>query len=167
MKIWHQIFELSRGINKTNVLTKFHDDRTINVASRVFTSKNVGDGRQTNGRSQKLTMSTLCSECSHETNILTKFHEDWTKNVTSRVFTQNCPSPWRPCFFTDLDFFELVQDINETNVMTKYNDYWAKIVTSRVFTRFLYSHIWNTAPSPGGNVFQRTGTIFELNQHII
>ncbi|KAH3875502.1 hypothetical protein DPMN_038784 [Dreissena polymorpha] len=35
-----------------------------------------------------------------------------------------------------------------------------KIVTSRVFTR-------NTAPSPGGHVFQWTGNIFEFNQHII
>jgi len=30
-------FELSRGINGTNVLTKFHEDYTMNVASRVFT----------------------------------------------------------------------------------------------------------------------------------
>ncbi|KAH3829280.1 hypothetical protein DPMN_131275 [Dreissena polymorpha] len=34
------------------------------------------------------------------------------------------------------------------------------IVTSRVFRR-------NTTPLPGGHVFQQTGTIFELNQHII
>ncbi|KAH3880337.1 hypothetical protein DPMN_004250 [Dreissena polymorpha] len=36
-------FELSRGINGTNVLTKFHEDQTINVASRVFTRQNVDD----------------------------------------------------------------------------------------------------------------------------
>ncbi|KAH3698646.1 hypothetical protein DPMN_086191 [Dreissena polymorpha] len=30
-------FELGRGIIGTNVLTKFHEDRTINVASRMFT----------------------------------------------------------------------------------------------------------------------------------
>ncbi|KAH3888097.1 hypothetical protein DPMN_012122 [Dreissena polymorpha] len=30
-------FELDRGINRTNVLTKFHEDRTINAASGVFT----------------------------------------------------------------------------------------------------------------------------------
>ncbi|KAH3794707.1 hypothetical protein DPMN_148245 [Dreissena polymorpha] len=83
-----------------------------------------------------------------KTHVLTKFHEDWTKNVTSRI--ENCPAPWRPCFFTDLDHFR---------TRPTYHD-WAKILTSRVFTR-------NTAPPPGGHVFQRTGTIFALNQHII
>ncbi|KAH3784217.1 hypothetical protein DPMN_162170 [Dreissena polymorpha] len=54
------IFELSRGTIVTNVLTKFHEDRTINVASRVFTRQNVDDGRRTTDkrRSQKLTMVT-------------------------------------------------------------------------------------------------------------
>ncbi|KAH3822247.1 hypothetical protein DPMN_124021 [Dreissena polymorpha] len=37
-------FELSRAINGTNVLTKFHEDQTINVASRVVTRQNVADG---------------------------------------------------------------------------------------------------------------------------
>ncbi|KAH3721144.1 hypothetical protein DPMN_064060 [Dreissena polymorpha] len=57
------IFELSRGINGTNVLTKFHEDRTINVVSRVFTGQNVDNTRRTTDkrRSQKLTTSTLCS----------------------------------------------------------------------------------------------------------
>ncbi|KAH3786935.1 hypothetical protein DPMN_165053 [Dreissena polymorpha] len=34
-------FELSRCINGTNVLTKCHEDHTINVTSRVFTRQNV------------------------------------------------------------------------------------------------------------------------------
>ncbi|KAH3831589.1 hypothetical protein DPMN_104859, partial [Dreissena polymorpha] len=38
-------FKLSRGIIGTNVLTKFHEDRTRNVASRVFKRQNVDDGR--------------------------------------------------------------------------------------------------------------------------
>ncbi|KAH3777167.1 hypothetical protein DPMN_178604 [Dreissena polymorpha] len=75
---------------------------------------------------------------SHETNVLTKFHENWATNVTSRVFTY----------------------INKTNVLTNFHDGWAKIVTSRVFTRKI-------APPTGGHVIQRTGTTFELNQHII
>ncbi|KAH3871002.1 hypothetical protein DPMN_034196 [Dreissena polymorpha] len=63
-------FKLSRGINRTNVLTKFHEDLIINVASRVFTRQNVDDGRRTTHdgrrttdkrRYQKLTMGTLCS----------------------------------------------------------------------------------------------------------
>ncbi|KAH3864341.1 hypothetical protein DPMN_027358 [Dreissena polymorpha] len=40
-------FELGRGILGTNVLTKFHEDRTRNVASRVFTRQNVDDARRT------------------------------------------------------------------------------------------------------------------------
>ncbi|KAH3826394.1 hypothetical protein DPMN_128298 [Dreissena polymorpha] len=41
------VFELDRDIIGTNLLTKFHEDRTINVASRVFTNK---CGRTDNGR---------------------------------------------------------------------------------------------------------------------
>ncbi|KAH3891849.1 hypothetical protein DPMN_015958 [Dreissena polymorpha] len=56
-------FELSRGINGTNVLTEFHEDQTINVASRVFTRQNVDDALRTTDkrRSQKFTICTLCS----------------------------------------------------------------------------------------------------------
>ncbi|KAH3855038.1 hypothetical protein DPMN_097598 [Dreissena polymorpha] len=43
----------------TNLLTKFHEDQTINVASRVFRV--------------------------NKTNLLKKFHEDKTINVASRV----------------------------------------------------------------------------------
>ncbi|KAH3844653.1 hypothetical protein DPMN_086912 [Dreissena polymorpha] len=44
-------FELSRGINGTNVLTKFHEDQTINVDSRVFTRQMLTphDGQRTKG----------------------------------------------------------------------------------------------------------------------
>ncbi|KAH3749659.1 hypothetical protein DPMN_184160 [Dreissena polymorpha] len=77
--IW-TIFELVRDINKTNVLTKFHDDwakivtsrvftrntapppgghlhedRTINMASRVFTRQNVYDGRTTDDGQKAIT----------------------------------------------------------------------------------------------------------------
>ncbi|KAH3794647.1 hypothetical protein DPMN_148184 [Dreissena polymorpha] len=118
------IFKLVQNIIGMNLLTKFYEDRTINVASRVKNAPPLGT------RVFKA-----------NTNFLTKFHEDWTINVASR---ENCHAPWRPCFFTDLDHFRTVQDINETNVLTKLYDDWAKIVTSRVFTR-------NTAPPPGGH----------------
>ncbi|KAH3769537.1 hypothetical protein DPMN_170810 [Dreissena polymorpha] len=90
MKIRHQFFELSPGIIGTNVLTKFHEDRTRNVASRVFTRQNVDDERRTDDgqkATQKLTMSTLCSG-ELKTNVQTKFHKDWTINVTTRVLTR-------------------------------------------------------------------------------
>ncbi|KAH3817551.1 hypothetical protein DPMN_119089 [Dreissena polymorpha] len=144
----------------TNHLTKFHYDPTVNVASRILTRKNapplgshVLQANVTIFCSQSLTIA-IHSHIrkkspplgSHvfqanvtifkliqdiiETNLLTKFHEDWTINVASR---ENFPPPGGHC-----------------------HDDWAKIVTSRVFTGFLYSHIGNTAPPPGGHVFQRT-----------
>ncbi|KAH3896094.1 hypothetical protein DPMN_020267 [Dreissena polymorpha] len=93
-----------------------------------------------------------------KTNVLTKFHENWAKNMNSRVFTcfhyihieKNAPPIGG----------HLIQDINKINVLTNFHDDWAKIVTSSVFTR-------KYAPTTGGHVFQRTGTTFELNQHII
>ena len=52
-------FELDRDIIETNLLTNFHEDQTINVASRVFTNK-CGrtdgprtDGPRTDGRQTK------------------------------------------------------------------------------------------------------------------
>ncbi|KAH3692982.1 hypothetical protein DPMN_193319 [Dreissena polymorpha] len=56
---------------------------------------------------------------------------------------------------------------NKANVFSKFYDDWAKIVTSRMFTVYLYSQIRNTPTYIRSNVLQRTGTTFELNQHII
>ncbi|KAH3720646.1 hypothetical protein DPMN_063548 [Dreissena polymorpha] len=51
MKIGHEIFELDRDVIGTKFLTKFHEDRTINVASRVFTNKcGRTDGRTDDGQ---------------------------------------------------------------------------------------------------------------------
>ncbi|KAH3868580.1 hypothetical protein DPMN_031730 [Dreissena polymorpha] len=61
-------------------MTKFHEDRTINVASRVFTNK---CGRTDDGQTP-VTKAPLSNQ---KTKVLTKFHENWAKNVTSRVFT--------------------------------------------------------------------------------
>ncbi|KAH3742169.1 hypothetical protein DPMN_048905 [Dreissena polymorpha] len=110
-----------------------------------------------------------------KTHILTKFNDYWNKNVTSIVFTsfyyihkeKTAPTPGGHVFLPIWTIFELVRDINETNVLFKFDDDRAKIVSSTVFTRFLYSHIMNTAPPPGGHIFQRTGTIFQLKQNII
>ncbi|KAH3720765.1 hypothetical protein DPMN_063669 [Dreissena polymorpha] len=101
-----------------------------------------------------------------ETKVLTKFHENWAKNVTSRVLTcfhyihieKNATGGH--VFSPIWTIFELVREINKNNVLTNFHDDWAKIVTSRVFTR-------KTAPPTGSHVFQRTGTIFELNQHLL
>ncbi|KAH3713890.1 hypothetical protein DPMN_073691 [Dreissena polymorpha] len=143
--IW-TIFNLVRDINKTNAKI---------VTSRVFTRKTApptgGHVFQRTGTTFELNQHII------KANILNKFHEHWTKNVTSRVFT----CLYAMFFHRSGPFiFELVRDINKTNVLTNFHDYWAKIVTSRVFTR-------KTVPPTGCHVFQRTGTTFELNQHII
>ncbi|KAH3866177.1 hypothetical protein DPMN_029234 [Dreissena polymorpha] len=54
LNVTSTVFELDRDIIGTNLLTKFHEDRTKNVASRVFTNKcGWTDGRQTDGRRTK------------------------------------------------------------------------------------------------------------------
>ncbi|KAH3854168.1 hypothetical protein DPMN_096707 [Dreissena polymorpha] len=151
--IW-TIFELVRDINKTNVLTNFHDDWAKTVTSRVFTSHVI----QLTGTIYELN--------SHikETNVLTKLHENWAKNVTFRELRhermirpsfanevvrrayKNAPPTGGHVFSPIWTIFELVRDINKTNVLTNFHDDWAKIVTSRVFTR-------KTAPPTGGHVF--------------
>ncbi|KAH3864716.1 hypothetical protein DPMN_027741 [Dreissena polymorpha] len=78
--IW-TIFELVRDINKTNVLTKFHDDGAKIVTSRVFTSAPPLGGHQ-------MFTSFELSRGINGKNVLTKFHEDRTINVASGVFTR-------------------------------------------------------------------------------
>ncbi|KAH3859561.1 hypothetical protein DPMN_102378 [Dreissena polymorpha] len=165
----------------TNLLTKFHEDRKINVASKVLTRKNAPPPG------------------SH-------FHEDRTVNVASRVLTRFYyshirktapPLNWQPCpghigiharrpdlggtgngaeypprnchkktllgdhvFQANVTILELIQDIIKTNLLTKFHKDWTINVASRVFTRK------NALPS-GGHVFQPTGIIFELVQDII
>ncbi|KAH3862210.1 hypothetical protein DPMN_025176 [Dreissena polymorpha] len=179
LNVTSTVFKLDRDIIGTNLLTKFHEDRTINVASRVLTNKcgrtddgqrpftkahlgNQPDG-QTDGRTDGLKTAP-----SPWQPFLTKFLENWAKNVTSIVLTcfhyihieKNAPPTGGHVFSPIMTIFELVREINKTNVLTNFHDDWAKIVTSRVFTR-------KTAPPTGGHVFQRTGNTFELNQHII
>ncbi|KAH3809725.1 hypothetical protein DPMN_138101 [Dreissena polymorpha] len=125
------IFELVQDIIRMNLLTKFHVDWTINVASRVKNATPPG---------------------SH-TNLQTKFHDDWKINVASR---ENCPAPGDHVFQPTDIIFKLVQDIIGmnllTNVLTRKNapppgsnfhDDWKLNVASRV----------KNAPPPGGHVF--------------
>ncbi|KAH3892935.1 hypothetical protein DPMN_017071 [Dreissena polymorpha] len=181
------IFQLVREINKTNVLTKFHDDLAKHVTSIVktppppwrpyiyktnlFTKFHDDWAKNVTSRVHVIQLTGTIFElnsCIKETNVLTKLHENWAKNVTSRVFTcfhcihieKNALPTGGHVFSSIWTIFELSQDINITNVLTSFHNDWAKIVTSSVFTR-------KTAPPTGSHVFQRTRTTFELNQHII
>ncbi|KAH3848976.1 hypothetical protein DPMN_091361 [Dreissena polymorpha] len=146
------IFELIQDIIKTNLLTKFHEDWTINVASRELTRQMLTqhNAQQTTDkkRSQKLTMSTTCSDFIkiniltkfHKDwmkiiNILTKFHKDWMKTVTSTVYTNKL---LRINILTKFhkDWKKTATSI--INILTKFHKDWIKTVTSTVYTRFFY-----------------------------
>ncbi|KAH3787606.1 hypothetical protein DPMN_165732 [Dreissena polymorpha] len=103
-------------------------------------------------QSQKLTMSTLCSDIIG-TNRLHKFHDDRTINVASRV--KNAQPPGGHVFKATETIIDLIQDIIGTNLLTKFHEDRKINVASRVLTR-------KNAPPPGGNVFQPTDIIFEL-----
>ena len=76
-----------------NLLTKFHEDRTVNVASRVLTRfyySRIRINAPPLG-SHVFEANIIIFELIQdiiETNLLTKFHEDWTINVASRVLTR-------------------------------------------------------------------------------
>ncbi|KAH3875483.1 hypothetical protein DPMN_038749 [Dreissena polymorpha] len=177
LNVTSTVFKLDRDIIGKNLLTKFHEDRIINVASRVFTNKcGPTDGRtKTSHKSSPEQSGKLPrppgNHVFQQTRTIFKLnslHENWAKNVTSRVLTcfhyihieKNAPTTGGHVFSPIWTIFELIREINKTNVLTNFHDDWAKIATSRVFTR-------KTAPPTGGHVFQLTGTTFELNQHII
>ncbi|KAH3707377.1 hypothetical protein DPMN_066781 [Dreissena polymorpha] len=66
------IFEIVQDLIGMNLLTKFHEDRTVNVASRMKNVPPFGSHFfQANIIIFKLIQDII------ETNLLTKFHEDW------------------------------------------------------------------------------------------
>ncbi|KAH3891689.1 hypothetical protein DPMN_015794 [Dreissena polymorpha] len=81
-------FKLLQYIIGMNLLTKFHEDRTINVASRVLTRFYNGS----NVFQANVTISKLIQDII-ETNLLTKFHEEWTINVACRVIIRQMLTP--------------------------------------------------------------------------
>ncbi|KAH3719700.1 hypothetical protein DPMN_062567 [Dreissena polymorpha] len=165
-----------------NLLTTFHEDWTINVASRVHVFQT------------KVTIFKLIQDIIG-TNLLTKFHEDRKINVASRVLTRKnapppgshvfqptgiifediigmnlltkfhedwtidvasrkkCPAPWQPIVFQAKNtIFELIQDIIRTNLLSNFREDRKINVVSRVLTRFYYSHIQYS--QSGTNVFR-------------
>ncbi|KAH3887211.1 hypothetical protein DPMN_011227 [Dreissena polymorpha] len=138
------IVVLVQDINKTNVLTNFHDDWAKIVTSRVFTRKNchyipvVKNAPPTGGHvfSPVWTIFELVRDI-NKTNVLTNFHDDWTKIVTSRVFTRE------NCHYIH----------SEGN--------WGKREECTVHTC-----IEKNAPPTGGHVFSPIWTIFELIRDI-
>ncbi|KAH3773252.1 hypothetical protein DPMN_174610 [Dreissena polymorpha] len=111
------IFELIQDIMGTNLLIKFHDDRTINVASRVlkrFYYSNIRKNDPHPGGHVFQPTGTIFDSSDNKwknlrkndplpgghvfqptgTNFeLTKFHEDRTIHVASRVLTRQMLTP--------------------------------------------------------------------------
>ncbi|KAH3703515.1 hypothetical protein DPMN_078553 [Dreissena polymorpha] len=137
-------FELVHNIIGTNLLTKFHDDRTINMASRVLTRPRPLGGHvfPPTGTIFELIQDVI------ETNHQTKFHDDRTINVASRVLTRKNAPPL-------------------TNLLTKFHEDRKINVASRVLTR-------KNAPPPGShfhedrtiNVASRVKNAPPLGSHV-
>ncbi|KAH3702591.1 hypothetical protein DPMN_077615 [Dreissena polymorpha] len=124
-------------------LTKFHEDRKINVTSRVSTRfYYIHIWKNAPPPSWKYIIGM---------NLLTKFHEDRKINVASRVLIRtNTLPPGGHVFQPTGIIFKLVQDIIGTIN-----------VASRVLKRL------KNAPPLGSHVFQANVPIFELIQDII
>ncbi|KAH3738361.1 hypothetical protein DPMN_044995 [Dreissena polymorpha] len=159
------IFELVQGIIGMNLLTEFHEDRTINVASRVKNAPPLG-GHVIQANVTIFELIVLIQDII-KTNLLTIFHQDWTINVASKNWTinvasrvKNAPPLGSNVFQAKVTIFELIKDISRTNLLSKFHEDQKINVASRVLT-------WKNAPPPGGHVFQPTGIIFELVQDII
>ncbi|KAH3783742.1 hypothetical protein DPMN_161686 [Dreissena polymorpha] len=111
----------------TNLLTRFHEDSTINVAPSV--KKKVQTKLPENQETRKK-----------------------DPQLIQTIFELNCqktaPPPGGHVFSPIMTIFELVRDINKTNVLTKntaplpgghLHEDWASDVTSTVFTSFKLS----------------------------
>ncbi|KAH3883247.1 hypothetical protein DPMN_007201 [Dreissena polymorpha] len=119
-----------QNIIGTNLLTKFHEDRKINVASRVLTRKNAPPPG---------------SHVFHPTGIIFELVQDIIgMNLLTKfmkIGQKNAPPFGSHFFQANIIIFELIQDIIETNLLTKFHEDWTINVASRVLTRFYYSHI--------------------------
>ncbi|KAH3734700.1 hypothetical protein DPMN_041144 [Dreissena polymorpha] len=149
-KTTETIFKLIQDIIGTNHLTKknapppdghFHEDWTINVASRVKNAPPLGS-----------------HDFQAKDKLLSKFHEDRKINVASRVLTRkNAPPPGGHVLKPTSLTFELIQDIIGMNLQTKFHEDQTINVASRV----------KNALPLGSHVFQANVTIFKPIQDII
>ncbi|KAH3849511.1 hypothetical protein DPMN_091914 [Dreissena polymorpha] len=148
------IFELIQDIIGTNLLNKFHDDRTINVSSRVLTTFY-----------DSLWGKNALSPGSH-------FHENETINAVSRELTRITDTATRRPLLTKKNHRPLAaiffQATGTTCKLVQYIKGTLN-VDSRVLRSVYYSHTWKNAPPPGGHVFKPTRTIFKLvqNTHLL
>ncbi|KAH3841521.1 hypothetical protein DPMN_114986 [Dreissena polymorpha] len=95
---------LSQRSFGTNLLTKFHEDGTIIVASRVLTSPSPWLPCFSSNQNHFLIVQDII-----RTNLLTKLHDDQAINVASRVLSRkNAPPPCGHVFQPTGIIFKLV-----------------------------------------------------------
>ncbi|KAH3820268.1 hypothetical protein DPMN_122014 [Dreissena polymorpha] len=138
------IFKLNSHIKETNVLTKFHENWTKNVTSKVENTLPTGG----HVFPLILTIFELVRDI-NKTNVLTNCPDDWA-NFPNK---ENCPPPGSNVIQLTGTIFEINSHIKKTNVLTNFLVNWEKNMTFRVFTCFHYIHIEKNAPSTGGHVF--------------
>ncbi|KAH3853108.1 hypothetical protein DPMN_095631 [Dreissena polymorpha] len=116
--------------SRANLLTKFHENWTINVASREKCPAPGGHVFKATITIFKLIQDII------GTNLLTKFYDDRKINVTSR------PRPRGDHVYQPTGIiFELVQDIIGMILLTEFHEDRTINVASKVLTRFYYSLI--------------------------
>ena len=132
------IFELDRDIVKMIILSKFYDDWTKNVASRVFTMFFYYF-------TYWPCFLTQHHPYSHITEILSRW-SFWASlmKIGPKLWHLKCSQCFSMIWTTDLVFdptfpiFEVVRDIVKMIILSKFDDDWTKTVASRVFTMFFY-----------------------------
>ncbi|KAH3722409.1 hypothetical protein DPMN_065367 [Dreissena polymorpha] len=143
-------------VTKTNVLTKFHNDWTINVIFRVLTRFYYSHIRKKPAPWWPYII---------ETDLLSKIHENGTINVASRVqkastlvaiFFNRPESFWNS--------FDEDRTIHLASLVKNAPPY--DIIGTNIVTKFHEDRTMNEKHPAGGHVFQPTGR-FELVQDII
>ena len=136
------IFKLVQEIIIANILTKFQDYWTENVASRVYTKFSLDINLWF---SFWLNMTYFqshprfhwnSSEISSEQTFWPSFMSIWLKIwplQRTQGFSQICPSDL--VFDPTWPILEPVWYLIEAKILTKFHEYWAKNVASRAYTR--------------------------------
>ncbi|KAH3782967.1 hypothetical protein DPMN_160892 [Dreissena polymorpha] len=157
---WKSCFPSKYSI-ENNLVTKFHEALTINVASKVLTRKNAPPPGV-----HVFIVTIPIFELIQDiigTNLLTKFHKDQTINVAYTIAIEGKMHLGSHVFQPISIIFELVQDIIGMNFLTMLHEDPTISVASRPFIAIL-----GKMPHPlGSHVFQANITIFKLIQDII
>ncbi|KAH3799956.1 hypothetical protein DPMN_153580 [Dreissena polymorpha] len=111
----------------TNLLTKFHEDGTINVASRVKNAPTPGGHVFHPPRTIFKLVKDIIG-----INLLTKFNEDRTIKVATK---EKCLTPGGHVCQPTKTIFELVQDVIGKNLLTTFLEDWTINFAYRVLTR--------------------------------